>query len=140
MMELLLAKPVLIGLHLGFAIVGIDAFLWLAGEYAARAKSVARKTWAAGIGTLAFIVSWIIGGFYYVTVYGAEVKPIIKAGAAPWAHNIAMESKEHIFLFIVPLAITALVLTRLDSEKLRKSGMWLSAVIAGLGLLIGAMG
>ena len=32
MIELLTYKPVLIGLHLGFAVLGIDGFVWLMGE------------------------------------------------------------------------------------------------------------
>lgn len=140
MQDLLLIKPVLIGLHLGLGIVGIDAFLWLAGEYAASAVNVSRKVWAASIGTLAFASSWVAGGYYYVTVYGTEVKPLIKAGAAPWAHAIFMESKEHIFLFIVPMAFCALMVARVKSEKFKGPALLLSITIAGIGLLIGLMG
>src|SRR3989338_11661990 len=112
-MEILLAKPVLIGLHLGFAILGIDAFLWLAGEYAAGAISIKRRMIAAVLGLIGFIGSWLIGGYYYVKYYGPLVKPVIKAGNAPWAHAIAMELKEHVFLFIITLAIKIFLLARL---------------------------
>ena len=144
-MDLLISKPVLIGLHLGFAILGIDAFLWLFGELVAGTTSIARKAWAAGIGAFAFLFSWIIGGYYYVTFYGTLVKPIIKAGRASWAHDIVMETKEHIFLFIVPMAVTALFVSLLDQSTLERVGLksiakWLSATIAGLGLSIGLMG
>src|SRR3990167_75766 len=114
---ILQSKPVLIGLHLGFAIIGIDAFL----------------------------ASWIAGGYYYVVYYGTLVKPVIKSGVAPWVHNIIMETKEHIFLFIIPLAMTILFVTLLEKEEmerlwLRRLTLWLSCVVAVLGLLIGAMG
>jgi len=139
-MEILLAKPVLIGLHLGMAILGIDAFLWLAGEYAAGAMVTRRRVIAAVLGVIGFIGSWIVGGYYYVKYYGPLVKPVIKAGLAPWAHAIAMEAKEHIFLLIVPVAITVLLAARGTEPSIRRPTMWLALLISVMGLAIGAMG
>ena len=141
----MLSAPVLIGLHLGFAILGIDAFLWLLGESASGVASVKRRVWAAGIGVTSFILTWFIGGYYYVVYYGKLVKPTILKGMAPWAHAIAMEAKEHIFLFIVPLALTALFVAMLDNETIQRLGLkrpilWLVGTVAGLGLFIGALG
>ncbi len=138
-------KPVLIGLHLGFAIVGIDAFLWLLGKLKDNSGSRKSRIFTASVGVIAFIVSWFAGGYYYVVYYGTLVKPVIKSGVWPWVHNIIMETKEHIFLFIVPLAITVLFITLLEKEdmerlKLRRITLWLSGTIAVLGLIIGAMG
>ncbi len=142
---LLQSKPILIGLHLGFAILGIDAFLWLLGEIVANASSVSRRMFVAMLGLVSYVVTWIIGGYYYVKYYGPLVKPVIKAGNAPWAHSIAMEAKEHIFLFVIPVSITIFLLSRLDSDQLRLFGlrricMWLCATVAGLGLSLGLMG
>ena len=142
---LLQSKPVLIGLHLGFAIIGIDAFLLLFGKFKNSDSPRQNKIITASIGVAAFIASWLSGGYYYVIYYGTLVKPIIKSGLAPWAHNIVMETKEHIFLLIFPLAITVLSITLLDKKeleqfKLRRPALWLSGAVAGLGLLIGALG
>ena len=73
------------------------------------------------------------------------MKPIIQGGLAPWAHNIIMETKEHIFLFIIPLALTSLFITLLNKgefEKLnvKRVSMILVLLVVGLGLVIGAMG
>lgn len=143
--SILTAKPVLIGLHLGFAIIGIDAFLWLTGEVVANAGSVKRRMAAAILGLVSFVLTWLIGGYYYVNFYGSLVKPIIKAGNAPWAHAIAMEVKEHIFLFVIPVSVTLLLLSRLDSEQLqstglRKSFIILTLLVVGLGFSMGLMG
>ena len=143
--SILQSKPVLIGLHLGFAIIGIDAFLWLLGEVVADAGSIKRRAMAAIIGLGGYLVTWIIGGYYYVKFYGPLVKPIIKAGNAPWAHLVAMEAKEHIFLFVIPISITILLLSRLDKEQLRSFGLRkplirLIMIVAGLGLSFGIMG
>ena len=145
MLSLLQSKPVLIGLHLGFAIVGIDAFLWLLGKIWDKGGSVKARMITALIGVLAFVASWIAGGYYYVVFYGTLVKPVIKEGLAPWAHNIIMEVKEHIFLFIIPVAITVLFITLLSDDEienlgLRQVSVALAMILAGLGLLIGAMG
>ena len=131
-------------MHLGFGIIGIDAFLWLLGElkYKGRKKPLLIT---AVVGTLSFIGSWLVGGFYYVKFYGTLVKPVIKGGLAPWAHNIMMETKEHIFLFIIPLALTALFAVLLkedefESLNIRKVVMLLAATVAAIGLVIGAIG
>lgn len=142
---ILTAKPVLIGLHLGFAILGIDAFLWLLGEIVANATSVKRRVAAASIGLVGYAMAWLIGGYYYVKFYGPLVKPIIKAGNAPWAHSIAMEVKEHVFLFAIPLAIVVLLFSRLETGELetlglRKAFIWLTIIVAVLGLTVGLMG
>ena len=143
--SILQSKPVLIGIHLGFGIVGIDAFLWLLGKFKDSAGSRKSRIVTAGVGVAAFVLSWIAGGYYYVVYYGTLVKPVIKSGVAPWVHNIIMESKEHIFLFIIPLAVTVLFISMLEKEEmerltLRRLGVVLSGTVAGLGLLIGAMG
>ena len=56
-----------------------------------------------------------------------------------------METKEHIFLFIIPLAITVLFITFLEKKDIDRLGLRrltgrLSLTIVILGLLIGAMG
>ena len=143
--DVLQSKPVLIGFHLGFAIVGIDAFLWLLGQFKDDGGLRKSRIMTAAIGVAAFVASWIAGGYYYVIYYGTLVKPVIKSGLAPWAHNIVMETKEHIFLFVIPLAMTVLCITLLEKEDverlaLRRLAMWLSGTVAVLGFLIGAMG
>src|SRR3989338_118583 len=140
-MEILLSKPILIGLHLGFAILGIDAFIWLLGELIADVKKTFRIKLAAVLGLIGFLLSWLAGGYYYVKFYGPLVKPIIKAGLAPWAHAIFMETKEHIFLFLIPLAITVALLIFFDTEnKFKKLTARLTGLIIFIALLIGIMG
>jgi hypothetical protein len=139
------AKPVLIGLHLGFAILGIDAFLWLLGEVMYRTGSSRRRMRVAIIGLVSYSLTWIIGGYYYVKFYGPLVKPIILKGSASWAHSIGMEAKEHIFLFAIPLAVTVFLLSRLETSELENLGLRshfirLIVITAGLGLSFGLMG
>ena len=64
MIELLTYKPVLIGLHLGFGVLGIDGFLWLLGELLASSGNKVRMKYAAWIGLSGFSLSWLAGGYY----------------------------------------------------------------------------
>ena len=94
------------------------------------------------LGFLGFLGSWIFGGYYYATYYASEVKPLILAGATPLIHQILMESKEHVFLFLPFLASTiCLLLYSLSkeigiNEKLKKSLILLSLLIVTLGIII----
>ncbi len=97
-------------------------------------------------GLLAFILSWLTGGYYYVFYYGDNVKPIIKQGLYPWAHNFIMELKEHIFLYLPFLAFIVFIASYSmqdklkENENLRKSLAMLSLTVFILGLLVAFMG
>ena len=54
--------------------------------------------------------SWFLGGTYYLTHYGNEVKKVILGGNFAWAHNVITETKEHVFIFIPILALFAFLL------------------------------
>ena len=47
--------------------------------------------------------AWILGGYWYVHFYPAD-KAIILKGPWPFAHNIFMETKEHLFFLTLILA------------------------------------
>ena len=142
-MEFILSnKPVLVGLHLGFAILGIDFLLWLLGELIAKSVSFSRMRLVAWGAFLGFFLSWLIGGYYYVKYYGPLVKPAIKASSTPWAHTVIMEAKEHIFLFLIPMALTILLGAYFNSKEnnLNSQFKMLVGLTAAFGLLIGLMG
>lgn len=98
------------------------------------------------LGTLALFASWIIGGYYYLYYYGANVKPKILAGSQPWAHKLIMEAKEHIFLIMPFIAIVSLLAVFLLKDKfetepqIKKSVSALFALNAILGILMIIMG
>lgn len=138
-------KPLLVGLHLGFAILGIDGLLWAAGEILANPENRKRLRVAVWLGIIGFVLSWLIGGYYYVKYYGSLVKPIIKAGSASWAHAVIMESKEHIFLFLIPLVCVLLCATAFSKEefdnlKLNRPVLILVILAVAIALSLGAMG
>jgi|SRR3989344_4260496 len=138
-------KPVLVGLHLGLAILGIDFAIWVLGELVANVTSNKRIKYAAVGSLVSFCLSWLIGGYYYVKYYGPLVKPQILESTAPWAHKVAMEAKEHVFLFLVPIGLTLITLSLLRMDELKKLNlkqhfMALTFLTVSLGLLIGLAG
>ncbi|MFQ5986485.1 MAG: hypothetical protein ACE5KQ_03920 [Thermoplasmata archaeon] len=124
------------------------AFLWALVEMVRKPNPAGvRRAQYAAIAGLAFVAaSWVLGGYYYVSVYGASVKPLIKEGPAPWAHLIFMETKEHVFLFLpfIGGAAAAIAFTyggRLSEDSSARKGF---LALTGLSVLmvlgVGMMG
>ena len=60
---------------------------------------------------------WLAGGYNYLTTYGSQVKPVILEGPYPWAHEIIMEGKEHVFVFLPIIALAvSITLSALDKD------------------------
>lgn len=52
-----------------------------------------------------------------MTVYSSQVKPIIFAGPHLWTHEVVMEAKEHIFIFLPIIAFAlAITLSSIDRD------------------------
>jgi hypothetical protein len=101
--------------HPTFGVMGIIAAVWILVEAlnASEANQV-RIRYAAAAVTLCICGAWLLGGFWYVNYYAPE-KAIILHGPWPWAHDLVMETKEH--LFFIPL-ILALYLPIVAAKKL----------------------
>lgn len=137
----------LIGLHAWFGEIAALMFIWAFIELVSGQDSnVRRARFAVMCGTLFLVAAWIGGGFYYVQIYGSEVKPFIKEGPLPWAHGVAMETKEHVFIFLPFLgALTWGVMQRFGHKmeadpRARAAGLYATgavAVFAGFMALMG---
>ncbi|MFQ5837999.1 MAG: hypothetical protein ACE5HJ_04375 [Thermoplasmata archaeon] len=129
----------LIAVHAALGELAGFAFLWAFVESLGPSPERIKRAQLASVLGLVFVVaSWLTGGYYYVSYYGANVKPIIKVGPTPWAHLIFMETKEHVFLFLPFLAATAtaLILTygpRFHENASARKGF---LVLAGLNVLM----
>lgn len=139
----------LIGLHAALGEIGLAAFIWVFVELLKpSSERVRRAKIAAVIGTILFFISWIIGGYYYLTIYGSVVKPLIKGGSQPWGHLVAMEAKEHIFLFLPILSLVSLAILKKEEKTLsqnknpstKKALLILVALIIILGVAMGLLG
>lgn len=101
--------------HPTFGMLGIMAAVWLLVEAVnAKGDNQGRIMTAAVAVTFCIVAAWLLGGYWYTTFYAPE-KAIILKGPWPWAHDLVMETKEH--LFFVPL-ILALYLPIVAARKL----------------------
>lgn len=111
-------------------------------------KSLARARIASYFAALLVTAGcWIAGGYNYLTAYGSQVKPVILAGPNSWVHEIVMEAKEHIFVFL-PVIVFALSITLhifdrdafLGDVKFRRALTMVASLSLFMVLLIFLMG
>ena len=88
------------------------------------------------LGTVSFWLAWVFGGAYYTQYYGKNVKPVILSGATPWVHAVLMEAKEHLFLFLPFLGVTAFLVLWLAKKEIGVNPSLRVSVVALLGLII----
>lgn len=136
----------LVSIHALAGILAIFFFLFLLVELLHPEVSTRKTKLFAFLGTILIFLSWIIGGYYYVSQYGVSSKLLIKKGATPWVHSIIMETKEHLFLFLPYLTIllTGVVFKYgndlFKNHKAKSSVLALCALIILVALSIAGMG
>jgi hypothetical protein len=90
-----------------------------------------------------FVLSYIIGGYWYVAHYASE-RALILAGPWPWAHSFFMEVKEHLFFMLLLLAFYLPVLTYddklLENSGLKKITLTVLGIMVVLGLTMDGFG
>lgn len=139
----------LVLLHSIFGGLTVLALVWILIEMSYPTdKALARARIASYVA--AFLVTagcWIAGGYNYLKAYGSQVKPVILAGPQPWVHEIVMEMKEHVFIFLpiisFALPITMSTLDRdafLVDNKSRRALMMIACLALFMVLLMFLMG
>ncbi len=136
----------LVGAHAFTGEFGALCFLWALVEVINRSEaSLARARIAAVLGVIALFGMLVLVENPYVTHYGPAVKPVILKGPIPWAHNLVMETKEHIALFIPIVALCATIaLFHARSESTASPAYRYISMLCGLvvvmAFLMAAMG
>ena len=137
----------LIGIHAASGEIGSILFLWVFIELLnSNEQRINRAKKEALFGFLSFILSWIIGGYYYLTTYANIIKPLIKESTNSYAHLIVMETKEHAFLLLPILSCIIFCILKNDSKeilknnKYRKSLLFLSLLTFLIGMSMAFMG
>lgn len=98
--------------HAGFGVLGTVLALWVAVEALnARAENASRTQTVALWTAASMLVAWILGGYWYLHFYPPD-KALILKGPWPFAHNIFMETKEHLFFLAMILSLYLVVATR----------------------------
>jgi hypothetical protein len=129
--------------HAAFGVTGCLAALWVFVETLnARPWNAARTRTAALVTALCMAAAWICGGYWYVHFYPAE-KALILKGPWPFAHNLFMETKEHLFFITGILAFLLPIATReklYSNSAARKLVLSVATLIVVTGLAVEGAG
>jgi hypothetical protein len=111
------SSDVILLAHSTFGVLGILSALWVFVETLnAREENAGRIRKAAFIAALCMVVTWVLGGYWYVHFYPLDRALILK-GPWPFAHTLFMETKEHINCQQKLLTLESVPGFRLSSES-----------------------
>ena len=137
------SSDIILFAHPTFGVLGVLAGVWVMVEALNASAENAKRVWIASLACAFFVVAaWILGGYWYVNFYYAE-KAVILKGPWPWAHNIVMETKEHLFFIPLVLALYLPFVTRGDlvrSKPTRFMAVAVAFLIIGSSLVIEGAG
>jgi hypothetical protein len=137
------ASDVILLAHAAFGVTGSIAALWVFVEALnASPRNAGRLRIAACITAICMAGGWVCGGYWYVHFYPAE-KTLILKGPWPFAHNIFMETKEHLFFVTAILAFLLPVATRetlFANSAARKLVLSIAAMIVVTGMALEGAG
>ena len=126
-------SDIILFLHPTFGVLGTMAALWVLVEALnPNAASQRRMRLAAAAVAVCFVLAWVFGGYWYVNYYYAD-KALILHGPWPFAHDLFMETKEH--LFFIP-AMLALYLPVICARPMLTDRAARRMVVAVAGLII----
>jgi hypothetical protein len=137
MNEVILMSHVLFGV--GCMVAAVWLFVDVLQVNEANLARIRRMSWgAAGLMWIAFVIA----GYWYVVSYKVD-KAIILKGPWPFAHNVVMETKEHLVIILL-LLVTYLPIAASDnlvgSKDARKLMLWVTGIIALLALAMDGEG
>ncbi len=137
-------KEIILMLHPTFGVLGVLAAVWVFVDTFNASPGTQGRIHTASLAVASFMwLSFLIGGYWYVTYYGAD-RDIIKAGPWPLAHGFVMETKEHVFFTLLllatylPFATSHKNLT--DDSGVRRLVLVSAALIVLLGLAMEGAG
>jgi hypothetical protein len=126
------SSDVILLAHASFGVAGCLAAVWVFVEALnATPGNAVRMQRGALVVAACMIAAWICGGYWYLHFYPAE-KALILQGPWPFAHNLFMETKEHLFFVTAILAFLLPIVTR---EKLYSNSAGRKLVLSVAGLI-----
>lgn len=98
-------SDVILMAHATLGVLGTLCALWVFVEALNASDSNGPRTLAAArLSALFMAATAFVGGYWYVRFYPADRAMILK-GPWPFAHNLFMETKEHLFFAVLILAL-----------------------------------
>jgi hypothetical protein len=131
--------------HAGFGVLGCLLAVWVFAEVLNASPGNAARIHQASLCVAACMVAaCIFGGYWYLHFYPAE-KALILKGPWPFAHNIFMETKEHLFFVTAILALLLPLVTAVREELFanpaaRKMALAVAAMIVITGMTVEGAG
>jgi hypothetical protein len=129
--------------HATFGVLGTLSAVWVFVEALnAREENATRTRNAALLLAACMFVAWILGGYWYVHFYPAD-KALILKGPWPFAHNVFMETKEHLFFLTLILSFYLVIASRAKlyaNSGARKMVLYVSMLIVLSGLALEGSG
>ncbi len=129
--------------HAAFGVTGCLAALWVLVETINANPGNSTRIRTAALATASCMsAAWICGGYWYVHFYPPE-KTLILNGPWPFAHNLVMETKEHLFFITAILSLLLPVATReklCSNASARELVLTVAALIVVTGLTVEGAG
>lgn len=131
--------------HAGFGVLGCLAAVWVFVEVLNATPGNASRIHKASLCvTACMAAACVFGGYWYLHFYPAE-KAIILKGPWPFAHDIFMETKEHLFFVTAILALLLPLVTAAREELFanpaaRKIALAVAAMIVITGMAVEGAG
>jgi hypothetical protein len=129
--------------HAAFGVLATLSAVWVFVEALnARDQNLQRIRAAALAVAIFMVAAWIFGGYWYLHFYPAE-KAMVLRGPWPFAHNVFMETKEHLFLMTLILSFYLPIAARdklASNAAARSMVLSVAALIALSGLALEGAG
>ncbi len=125
--------------HVSFGVVCLIAAVWIFVETLnASEANQPRIKKISRLAAAAMWLSFVVGGYWYMNFYKAD-KMLILKGPWPFAHNLFMETKEHLVITLLLLAtyLPIVAANNLAANRgARQLMLWSSALVVLLALLM----
>lgn len=137
------ANDAILFAHATFGVLGTLSAVWVFVEALNAREQNLRRIRTAALTVAIFMVgAWIFGGYWYLVYYPVE-RAMILQGPWPFAHNVFMETKEHLFLMTLILSFYLPIAARdklASSAAARRMTLCVAALIALSGLALEGSG
>ena len=127
-------KEFILLLHPTLGVLSVIAAIWVIVETLnASPTNLNRIKNASMLVAILMFLTWIVAGYYYVNFYAPD-KAIILKGSWKFAHNLIMESKEH--LFFMTLILSFLLPVVASAKNIVSSKQNRTLVVSTAGLIV----
>ncbi len=134
---------VILMLHVLFGVLCMIGSLWVfVDTLNVREGNLARIRGVSLIVAVAMWIAYIIAGYWYMGFYAPD-KALILKGPWPFAHNVFMESKEHLVMMLLLLATYLPIAAKgrlATNAGARSVVLWTSGLVFALALIADSFG